>query len=49
MIYIKSGQVLKVRYELGTFRPMRFSFWGMKDPEKERLQSRHTGVQRTSP
>lgn len=49
MIYIKSGQVLKVRYELGTFRPMRFSFWGMKDPEIERLQSRHTGVQRTSP
>jgi len=44
VISIKSGQVLKVSYEVGAFRPFRFSFWGMKDPEKEPFQSRHAGV-----
>ncbi len=44
VIPIKSGQVLKVSYEVGAFRPFRFSFWGMKDPEKEPFQSRHGGV-----
>ena len=31
-ICIKSGQVLKVRYELGPLNPLRFSFWSMKYP-----------------
>ncbi len=47
VIRIKSGQVLKVRYEVGPLRPFRFSFWGMKDPEKEPFQSRHAGVMDT--
>lgn len=33
-VQIKSGQVLKVRYELGSLTPWRFSFWSMKDPEE---------------
>lgn len=34
-LYLKSGQVLKVRYELGPFLPLRIFFRGMKYPENE--------------
>jgi len=34
-IVIKSGQVLKVRYELGPLKPLRFTFYSMKSTENE--------------